>query len=107
MNLAEQFNPVSKDSQLFNKPIKLSQRQLGEITSKVRKEVRTRSSGICEVKKRCNGAMAVQQAHIIGRKQLKTRTTANDLLDSCLACHKFLDETPEGIIYKRSLKEGA
>jgi hypothetical protein len=97
------YRPVSKESQLYNKPVKLSQKQMGDISPKVRKEVRLRSGGVCEVKERCNGAPAIQQAHITGRKQLTRKTTAEDLLDSCLNCHKWLDETPEGIRYKRSL----
>lgn len=83
-----------------------TQRQMGDIRPKVRKEVRNRSDGICEVRVKCLGARAVQQAHITGRKQITHRTTADDLLDSCLECHKWLDETPEGIRYKRKLQEG-
>lgn len=97
----------SKDQQLRSKRIKSTQKQLGDISPKVRKEVRERSEGICEVRVKCAGARAVQQAHIIGRKQLTHKTTAADLLDSCIACHKWLDETPEGIRYKRKLREDA
>lgn len=97
----------SKAQQLYRKRIKPTQKQLGDISPKVRKEVRERSEGICEVRVKCAGAMAVQQAHIIGRKQLTHKTTAADLLDSCIACHKWLDETPEGIRYKRKLREDA
>ena len=87
-----------------SKRVKPTQRQMGAISANVRKAVKERSQGICEVKVCCNGHRAVQQAHITGRKQLTARTTAEDLLDSCIACHKFLDETPEGIRYKRKLR---
>ena len=97
----------SKAQQLYKKRIKPTQRQLGDISAKVRKEVRERSEGVCEVKVKCRGARALQQAHITGRRQLTHRTTADDLLDSCLECHIWLDETPEGIRYKRKLQEGS
>lgn len=90
-----------------HKRISPTQRQMGDISPKVRKEVRERSGGICEVKVRCRGVRAVQQAHITGRKQINHKTTADDLLDSCLACHKWLDETPEGIRHRRKLQEGS
>jgi hypothetical protein len=105
VNLAEQFNPAPKPGKSVR--IKPTQRMMGDISAKVRKEVRMRSQGVCEVKERCNGAPAVQQAHITGRKQLTHRTTAADLLDSCLNCHKWLDETADGIQYKRKLQEEA
>jgi hypothetical protein len=104
MNLAEQFNPCTKESQLFNKSQKLSQKQLGDISQKVDKEVKERSGGICE---RCRSARATERAHLIGRKQIKHKTTAKDIWHLCTPCHDWLDETPEGIQYKRSLKEGA
>lgn len=85
----------------------LTQKQMGDISTKVRKEVRERSGGICELRIRCHGSPAVQQAHITGRRQLDHKTTADDLRDACIACHNWLDETPEGIRYKRQLKEGA
>jgi hypothetical protein len=100
------FNPVTKESQLHNKRIKPTQKQMGDISPKVRKEVKERSSGLCEVRKKCLGSQGVQLAHLIGRKQLKHKTTAKDLLDSCIPCHKWLDETPEGIKYKKQLTKG-
>lgn len=96
----------SKADQLRSTRIKLTQRQMGDISPKVRKEVRERSEGICEVRVKCLGAQAMQQAHITGRKQLTHKTTAADLLDSCIPCHRWLDETPEGIRYKRKLQRG-
>lgn len=85
----------------------LTQKQMGDISPQVRKEVRERSKGICELKLKCTGARAVQQAHITGRKQLTHKTTAEDLRDACVACHIYIDETPEGIRYKLQLREGA
>lgn len=96
----------SKEQQLYRKRVKLTQKQMGDISPKVRKEVRERSGGVCEVRVKCDGAFAVQQAHITGRKQLKHKTTADDLLDSCLACHNWLDQQVDGIRYKRKLREG-
>lgn len=100
----EPVRSYSKETQLASKRVKHTQRQKGDIRPKVRKEVRERSGGICEVKERCNGAPSVQQAHITGRKQIDHLTTSADLLDSCIACHKWLDETPEGIQFKRKLR---
>ncbi|WP_135552054.1 hypothetical protein [Paenibacillus cymbidii] len=81
----------------------MNQRQKGEICNRVRAEVRERSGGVCEVRRCCGGAFAVNQAHIIGRKQIDWKTTANDLLDSCADCHNWMDRTIEGIRFKRSL----
>lgn len=94
-----------KEKQTRSVRIKPTQRQLGNISPKVRKEVRERSGGSCEVIKKCCGAKAVEMAHIIGRKQLTHRTKAEDLLHACVPCHRWLDETPEGIKHKRKLRE--
>ena len=107
MNLADEWNPCTKESQLFNKSQKLSQRQLGEISTKVDKQLKRRSEGICELQEKCTGAFAVQRAHITARGKLTAKTTVNDLLHVCLSCHHWMDREPEGIIHKRSLKEGA
>lgn len=101
----EEPRTITKEMQLFNASIKLSQRELGAITPMVRKQVQARSGGFCEVKKRCRGTFAVHMAHIIGRTHIKHRTTAVDLLHSCLECHKWLDEDPGGIAYKNRLAE--
>lgn len=92
----------SKSQQLQSKRVKLSQRQMGAISSKVDKELKNRSGGVCE---RCRAARATERAHITGRKQLTHKTTVADLLHLCTACHDWLDETPEGIRYKRELRE--
>jgi hypothetical protein len=36
---------------------------------------------------------------------LTHKTTAADLLDSCVECHKWLDESVDGIRYKKQLRE--
>ena len=93
---------ISKKQQLFKKRIKPTQRQIGAISNQVRELVYERSDGICE---RCSSQRATQMAHIIGRKQLNHMTTEKDLLHLCVSCHKWLDETAEGIKYKRSLND--
>ncbi len=96
----------SKAQQLHSVRIKPTQKQMGDISPKVRKQVRERSGGVCEVRVKCDGARAVEQAHITGRRQLKHKTTADDLLDSCVACHRWIDNTSEGIRYRKSLRAG-
>src|SRR5690625_58503 len=89
---------ITKSQQTKSKRIRPTQRQLGNISNKVRQQVRERSGGACEI---CRRARAMEMAHIIGRRQLTHKTTAGDLLHSCVACHRWLDGTPEGIRYKR------
>lgn len=86
---------------------KLTQKQMGAITPKVRKQVRERSGGVCEVRIKCLGAPATEQAHLTGRGVIEHRTTANDLRDACSACHRYLDQTGDGVKLKKSLREGA
>jgi hypothetical protein len=105
MGLNSSNLPYSKERQLKRVRIRPTQRQKGEISAKVRKEVRERSQGVCEVRMKCNGTFAVEMAHLIGRKQIKARTTAKDLLHSCVECHRWLDNTVEGIRYRRRLVE--
>lgn len=97
------FNPVTKESQLKHNRIKPTQRQMGNISPKVRKKVRDRSKGLCEVRIKCKGSLAVEMAHITGRKQIKHKTTEMDLLDSCVECHRWMDNTVEGIRYRKGL----
>lgn len=102
MNLAQQpVRSYSKDKQLGGKRIKPTQRQMGAISPKVDKELKERSEGICEL---CTAAKATQRAHITGRKQIDHRTTVEDLLHVCVPCHKWLDESVEGIRYRKSLR---
>jgi hypothetical protein len=98
------YNPVSKQSQLHRTRVKPTQRMMGDISAKVDKQLKERSGGICE---RCRAARATERAHITGRKHLTHKTTENDLLHLCTKCHVWLDETTEGIQYKRKLLEEA
>jgi hypothetical protein len=93
----------TKESQTQRTRIKLTQRQMGDISAVVDKQLKERSSGICE---RCRAARATERAHIIGRKHLTHKTTVNDLLHLCTKCHDWLDETTEGIKYRRKLAMG-
>lgn len=93
----------SKSQQTESKRIKRTQRQRGAISASVRQEVRARSKGICEVRKRCNGAQAVEQAHLQGRRLIDA-TTPEMLRDVCKACHIYLDESVEGIRLKKQLR---
>lgn len=101
-----ELRPVTKQDQLHRKRVKPTQRQMGEISNKVRQEVRERSKERCEVVVRCQGSRAYEMAHITGRRHIGHRTTANDLLHSCVECHRWLDQTAEGIKYKRKLRDG-
>jgi hypothetical protein len=108
-NLADQEVPdVSKSKFLYNKPVKLSQKQLGDISKTVDKQLKRRSEGICELQEKCTGAFAIQRAHITARGKLTAKTTVNDLLHVCLDCHIWMDREPAGIEFKRKLlREGA
>ena len=99
------YNPVPKPGKSVR--IKLTQKMMGNISQKVDKQLKRRSEGICELQEKCTGAFAVQRAHITARGKLTAKTTVNDLLHVCLPCHHWMDRCPEGIIHKRSLKEGA
>jgi hypothetical protein len=90
--------PFPKSKQLAKRRIKPTQRQKGNIRSSIREQVQERSSGVCE---RCRSQRATQMAHITSRKQIDHVTTDKDLLHVCVPCHKWLDETPEGIKWKR------
>lgn len=100
------FRPYSKAEQLRSKRVKPTQRQMGEISPRVRQQVKERSNDVCEVLMRCDGARAHEMAHITGRKQLKHRTTAADILHACVECHRWMDNTVEGIRFKKKLREG-
>lgn len=103
MNLSLQFNPAPKPGKQFRS--KPTQRQLGEISAKVDKELKERSGGICEVQKHCRGAEARERAHTIGRRIIKHKTTVDDLFHACKHCHVWMDEQPEGIKFKRTVRE--
>jgi hypothetical protein len=97
------YNPYPKSVQLTNTSVKLSQKQMWDISQKVDRELKKRSEGNCELREKCTGALAVQRAHITARGKLNSKTTVNDLLHTCVACHQWLDRDIKGIQYKRSL----
>ncbi|OAB35668.1 hypothetical protein PMSD_11685 [Paenibacillus macquariensis subsp. defensor] len=86
----------------FPKPthnrIKPTQKQMGEVSKDVSEELENRSKGICEL---CEKELAVDPAHLTGRKQLDEYTKVTDLLHLCRKCHNWLDGTPEGIRCRR------
>jgi len=71
-----------------------TQKQMGEISPAVDKELKERSHGLCEM---CEQALATERAHLTGRPHLKHKTKVTDLIHLCFKCHDWLDETPEGI----------
>ncbi|OMF38804.1 hypothetical protein BK133_00960 [Paenibacillus sp. FSL H8-0548] len=95
------FHPVSKASQTSKTRVKLTQKQMGDISTKVDKQLKERSALVCE---RCSSARATERAHITGRKHLTHKTTVEDLLHLCTPCHRWLDGDPAGIRYKRKLR---
>lgn len=100
--LNEPVRAVPKPSFPRNKP---TARQRGLISTKVRKQLRERSLGVCE---RCHYALAVQAAHLVRRWRLPI-TTVNDIAHLCLACHTNCDQTADGrnwlADFKRQLEE--
>lgn len=104
----EPVRAVSKQSQLFNdRKGKKTQRMRGSISPSVRSEVKARSGGWCEVRKRCKSiteAVAVHMAHIQSRNTIE-ETTAGMLLHACYECHYWMDFHPDGIKYKRRLRD--
>ena len=99
------YNPVPKSKQLYRRRISPTQRQMGEISQSVDRQLKERSGGVCEVRERCTGAKAVARAHTIGRRIIQRKTTVDDLFHACAACHTWLDETPDGIRFKRKVRE--
>lgn len=97
------FLPAPKPTKW--KKIKPTQKQLGDISDKVDKQLKARSKGICEVRIKCKGSQAIQRAHTKGRRTIDHKTTVDDLFHACVACHNWLDQTPEGIRFNRSVRE--
>lgn len=97
-------NKVDKPKVKHNR-IKPTQKQMGAISAKVRAQVRERSGGICEIRIKCLGAPATEQAHLTSRGVINHRTTAEDLRDACTACHRWMDTTAEGVRYKKSQRQ--
>lgn len=103
MNLSLEFNPVPKPGK--TKRIKPTQKQNGAISTVVDKELKERSSGICEVRVRCIGRMATERAHTTGRRIIPHKTTVDDLFHACPDCHRWLDREPEGIRFRKKVRE--
>jgi hypothetical protein len=107
MNLSNQpVRDCSKSKSLYNKKVKLSQKEMGEISQKVRDKVNARTSfapiGCCErCKKNRNGYWTLEQAHIDSRGSIDHKTTEFDLARLCGpstqsgTCHHFA-HTGEG-----------
>lgn len=103
MNLSNQpVRSVTKKSQTAKTRVKLTQKQMGDISAKVDKQLKVRSGYVCE---RCSASKATERAHITGRGHLTHKTTVDDLLHLCTPCHRWLDGDPAGIRYKRKLRE--
>jgi hypothetical protein len=98
------FNPYSKATQLKSRRIGNSQRQMGDISTSVDKDLKARSKGYCEIGEKCIGSSAVVRCHTIGRRIIPNKTTVDDLFHGCTACHTWLDETAEGIRFKRKVR---
>ena len=93
-----EWRPVPKPGK--HKRVKLTQRQLGDISPSADRELKERSMGICEL---CGRAKATERAHLTGRKHINHKTTALDLVHVCTPCHRWLDGTPEGIRCRRMI----
>lgn len=98
------FNPYPKETQLKSRRVKHTQRQLGDISKSVDRELKERSGGFCEIQERCSGAAAVVRAHTMGRRIIPHKTKVDDLFHACTDCHIWADETPEGIRFKRRVR---
>ena len=88
------FYPQHKNQVTKSKRVKLTQKQMGDISPSVDAALKERSKGICEL---CEKEWATERAHLTGRKQLKWKTTEDDLLHLCTRCHDWIDEDPEGM----------
>lgn len=92
------FNPAPKNTKSAR--VKHTQRQMGDISQEVDRQLKERSNGVCE---RCGRRPATERAHLTGRKQLTHKTKVTDLMHLCTDCHDWLDETPEGIQVRKFL----
>lgn len=88
----------SKEQQTRSVRVKPTQKQMGDISAEVDRQLKERSHGLCEL---CEKALATERAHLTGRKHLDEYTKVTDLLHLCTPCHKWLDDTPEGIRSRR------
>lgn len=99
--------PINSVPKRQFKRIKPTQRQLGEISARVRKIVNDRTSfapiGCCECcLKNRNGFMRLEQAHITSRVRIGHKTTEYDLARLCGpstqsgTCHHWVESTRQG-----------
>lgn len=85
-----QLNAAPKPSHKRNRP---TARQRGMITTKVRRQLRDRSGGVCE---RCHYAPAAHASHLVRRWLIEEKTTVNHLAHLCVPCHQWADSCKEG-----------
>lgn len=88
-----EYLPQPKSKATAKTRTKPNQRQKGEISTKVREQVKERSNEVCE---RCGMARATDMSHLIRRPQLTERTHAGLLAHLCRSCHVFADTTRDG-----------
>jgi hypothetical protein len=86
------------------KRFKRKQKNIGAITEKVREEVHVNSDGLCQVREKCNGKKAAEQAHMRGRRIIK-ETNSHWVLNACVECHRWLDNTGPGAVWKREYRK--
>lgn len=99
MNLSSQpLRSVPKPTFKRNAP---TAKQRGDISTKVRRQLRDRSNGVCE---RCLYELAVQAAHSIRRWKVKGETTVNDVAHLCLECHTHCDNTHDGRLFLKQFR---
>lgn len=105
-----QLNAVSKEDQLHNKRVKLTQKQKGDISNAVRKIVNDRSAETgyprCEgCHKNKSACWTLENAHVEGRGSIPNKTTEYDLLRLCGpstqsgTCHHYVESTKQGKQY--------
>lgn len=96
--MAYELHAVPKPS--GKKKQKTAQSRMGDIGDQADAELKDRSGGICEL---CEKAEAMERAHLTGRPHMDENTAAKDLMHLCVPCHRWLDQTPEGIRCKRHM----
>ncbi len=97
------YRPVTKESQLHRTRIKPTQKQMGDISTKVRKRVNERSNNCCErCMKHKSAVWTLEQAHITSRVRISHKTTEYDLVRLCGpstqsgTCHHWVESTRIG-----------
>ncbi|MCY9512245.1 hypothetical protein M5W68_21740, partial [Paenibacillus larvae] len=66
-----EYRPYSKAQQVRSKRVKLTQKQMGDISPSVDAKLKERSQGVCEC---CGAARATDRAHITSRGKLTHKT---------------------------------